>query len=303
MREPNINVLLSTFAGLGLPRTLSLQVADSTTVQDVLRTIYDRLPCDDERLIITTTSNKQLCNSSEDGLSSLLTSPQDTFLPLRLSVRTCGGKGGFGSQLRAAGGRMSSRKKRNQNNEPQNGSNRNLDGRRLRTVDQAKKLADYLSKKPEMEAKERETKKERWKTVVETANQREEEIKSGKMGASQGRLDAEYVESKELAEDKTREAVIKAMRDGVLEAQRTGSESSMDEDGEESEDEQEGGTSGSSEDLEMETQQESGPKFYGWGEDEEDDEDDEDEDGEEGVVAVQSESEIVYEGKGKAKAT
>lgn len=305
MGAHDINVLLSTFAGLDIPRTLSIQVADSATVHDTLNTIYDRLPTVDQNFVITTTSNKQLCRSNEGALSTLLSSSRDTFLPLRLSVRTCGGKGGFGSQLRAAGGRMSSRKKRNQNNEPTNGSNRNLDGRRLRTVDAAKKLAHYLAEKPEMEKKERETKRERWEQVVKAADQREEEIKSGKLAASQGRLDAEYVEGKELAEDKTREAVIRAMREVAHENPRTGSESSLDDDGEESEDESEEHSSGSSEDEKMETQESSGPTFFGWDDDDDDDhDDDEDEDGEElEQEALVTPPEPAYEGKGKAKAT
>ena len=51
---------------------------------------------------------------------------------LRLSPRLRGGKGGFGSQLRAAGGRMSSQKTSN------NDSCRDLNGRRLSTIKEAK---------------------------------------------------------------------------------------------------------------------------------------------------------------------
>lgn len=52
---------------------------------------------------------------------------------LELGVRVRGGKGGFGSQLRAAGGRMSSGKNTN------NDSCRDLNGRRLRTLQEAEK--------------------------------------------------------------------------------------------------------------------------------------------------------------------
>jgi len=52
---------------------------------------------------------------------------------LRLTPRLPGGKGGFGSQLRAAGGRMSSQKASN------NDSCRDLNGRRLSTINEAKK--------------------------------------------------------------------------------------------------------------------------------------------------------------------
>lgn len=52
---------------------------------------------------------------------------------LEYAVRFLGGKGGFGSQLRAAGGRMSSGKATN------NDSCRDLSGRRLATVKEAQK--------------------------------------------------------------------------------------------------------------------------------------------------------------------
>ena len=52
---------------------------------------------------------------------------------LEYCVRLLGGKGGFGSQLRAAGGRMSSGKASN------NDSCRDLSGRRLATVKEAQK--------------------------------------------------------------------------------------------------------------------------------------------------------------------
>jgi hypothetical protein len=84
-------------------------------------------------------------------------------LTLRLAPRLVGGKGGFGSQLRAAGGRMSSQKTNN------NDSCRDLSGRRLSTIKEAKKcvccldvasayiicwpgngrLAEYLEAEPE----------------------------------------------------------------------------------------------------------------------------------------------------------
>ncbi|KAK5119345.1 hypothetical protein LTR85_007701 [Meristemomyces frigidus] len=289
-----VNILLTSFAGLGLPRTLSLPVTASTPIKELVHTILDRLPRIDHRLIITTTSNKQLLLADDAPVSSLLTTPADTFLPLRLSARLCGGKGGFGSQLRAAGGRMSSRKNR-QNQENVNGSNRNLDGRRLRTVDEAKKLAEYLAIKPEMAKREKEERKKRWEDVVAAAERREAEIKSGKSGVNQGRLNAEYVDSKELAEEKTREAVLKAMREGMLGVERTGSVSSADVEGEESEEDDERDISASSEEAKPTAQDADGKTFFGWDEDEDDDEDEEEEE----LGTVQP----AYEGKGKGKAT
>lgn len=67
-------------------------------------------------------------------LSSLCKTEDETSpIFLELGVRVRGGKGGFGSQLRAAGGRMSSGKNTN------NDSCRDLNGRRLRTLAEAQK--------------------------------------------------------------------------------------------------------------------------------------------------------------------
>lgn len=103
---------------------------------------------------------------------------------------------------------MSSKRKRNQGED--NGSSRNLDGRRLRTVNEAKALAEYLAIKPEMEKKEKEQRRKRWEQVVELAERREEEVRSG----AKGKVDGRWVEDKEEAGERTREAVLAAMRLG-----------------------------------------------------------------------------------------
>lgn len=102
---------------------------------------------------------------------------------------------------------MSSRKKKNQED---HGSSRNLDGRRLRTVNEAKALAEYLAIKPEMEKKEKEKRRERWEQIVQLSEQKEAEIKSG----SKGRIDGKWVEDKEESSERTRDAVLAAMKAG-----------------------------------------------------------------------------------------
>jgi Silencing defective 2 N-terminal ubiquitin domain len=208
MAPQKINVLLTSFGGLGLPPTLSLPLDCGSSISDLTKELDARLPAHKSRFILTTTSNKQLVPNSISPLSTLLANENDEFLPLRLSVPLCGGKGGFGSQLRAAGGRMSSRRKKNQGNE--NDSSRNLDGRRLRTVKEAKALAEYLALKPDMEKKEKDARRKRWEQVVENAERREEEIKAG----GKGRVNGKWVEEKEEAGEKTREAVLAAMKSG-----------------------------------------------------------------------------------------
>lgn len=206
MDSPNLNVLVSTFDGLGLPPTLVVRVPSSTSVAKLRDEIDQRLPALDSRLIVTTLSNRQLPENSRAPISTYLSSSQDEFLSLRLSVPLCGGKGGFGSQLRAAGGRMSSRKKRHDDN----GSSRNLDGRRLRSVNEAKALAEYLAIKPDMDKKEKERRRERWEQIVQQAEEKEHEIKNG----GKGKLEGKWVDAKDESSERTRDAVAAAMKAG-----------------------------------------------------------------------------------------
>lgn len=254
MISSQVNVLVTSFNGLGLPKTLCLPLSSATPVQDVWAELQDRLPaCLDEdtfsALTLTTTSNIGLPHRSSRTLSTLVATADDDLLPLRLSHPILGGKGGFGSQLRAAGGRMSSKRKKNQGDN--NGSSRNLDGRRLRTVTEAKALAEYLAIKPEMEQKEKERRKERWAAIVESAERREEEIRN----VGRGRMDGKWVEDKEEAGEKTRDAVLAAMREGNFKdnllGTSAGSASSveaeaMEEDSADEEDDAEGISSGAS---------------------------------------------------------
>lgn len=214
----HINILLSSFPGLALPPTLSFSLPITSTVTDLTERIEHYLPESLKRsaanLTLTTIGNKQLLPESLLPISSLLSahqyaSPENNLLPLRLSVPLRGGKGGFGSQLRAAGGRMSSKRKRNQGEN--NGSNRNLDGRRLRTVNEAKALAEYLAVKPEMDKKEKEERRRRWEAIVEMAEKRTEEIKNG---GGKSRVDGQWMEDREEMSEKAREAVLAAMKDG-----------------------------------------------------------------------------------------
>ncbi|KAJ9149414.1 UPF0667 family protein [Pleurostoma richardsiae] len=236
MASSRVNVLITSFAGLGLPPTVSLPLPPTTTISELREQLRDRLPDTDSRYILTTHANKLLPDLSTQPISDYLTGVQDEFLSLRLSIPLCGGKGGFGSQLRAAGGRMSSKRKKNQGED--NGSSRNLNGRRLRTVTEAKALAEYLAIKPEMERKEKEKRRQRWEQIVEMAEKREEEIKNG----GKGRLDGKWVEDKEEAGERTREAVLAAMKAGnykdVL-ATSHGSSSSADSNEDVSEEEEE----------------------------------------------------------------
>ncbi|KAI0389680.1 telomere stability and silencing-domain-containing protein [Xylariaceae sp. FL0594] len=207
MASKILNVFVTTFPGLDLPRTISFPLPSTATGSELWQSITKKLPETDARFIITTISNKQLTPNSIKHISDLC-GINDEFVSLRLSAPLCGGKGGFGSQLRAAGGRMSSKKKKNQGDE--NGSSRNLDGRRIRTVNEAKALAEYLAIKPEMEQKEKEKRRARWQQIVEAAEEKEHELKN----STKGRVSGKWVEDKEEASERAREAVLAAIKAG-----------------------------------------------------------------------------------------
>lgn len=213
MAQSNVNILLSTFPGLSLPLTLSFSLPSTATVSDLTEKVTSYLPSSLSlnRLVLTTTNNKQIF-ASPAPLQTVITEhdgPASNILPIRLSAPLCGGKGGFGSQLRAAGGRMASKRKRNQGDA--NSSSRNLDGRRLRTINEAKALAEYLAVKPEMDKQEKEERRRRWQAVVELAEKRQDEIKNG--GGKQ-KIDGQWMDDKEEMNEKAREAVLQAMKDG-----------------------------------------------------------------------------------------
>ncbi|KAI5295308.1 hypothetical protein KEM52_001759 [Ascosphaera acerosa] len=226
----SITVLLSSLPGLALPKTTALSIPSSATYNDLRDEISALLPgsLTVDSLRLTTTSSHEITPSSARRLSSLVspsyttcqnhgttattttttTTTPSLFLSLRLSAPLCGGKGGFGSQLRAAGGRMSSRRKgRGANAEEDNGSSRNLDGRRLRTVTEAKALAEYLALKPGMDKKAKEARRERWEKVVEAAERTQEELRAGASGKGKAKIDGGWMEDKEEAAERAREAV------------------------------------------------------------------------------------------------
>lgn len=128
------SLLISAFSPFP---SLTLSLPSSTRVSEVYANLADRYPglpssFEDSRLVLCRHNGcvpapEATLESlhSEDGKPQLVT--------LRLTPLILGGKGGFGSQLRAAGGRMSSQKTSN------NDSCRDLNGRRLSTIKEAKK--------------------------------------------------------------------------------------------------------------------------------------------------------------------
>lgn len=113
----------------------------------------------------------------------------DTNLPyvhLRANLRLPGGKGGFGTMLKAQGGKMSNSKRRHNQahaaaaaaaansghpvdsysaisagSSTENDSYKTVDGRRYRSIRQAKELAAYLDAKKQLTSTARQTKREK----------------------------------------------------------------------------------------------------------------------------------------------
>jgi len=179
----------------------------------------------------------------------------------------------------------------------------------MRTVKEAKALAAYLEIKPEMDQKEKETRRERWEKVVENA---EDKIKGGGKGGSARFDDSEWLDQKEESRDKTREAVLKAMKlTGGIVPTRPGlpdsGSSSSDSLSSEDESERAGGSKDTSPELDAKSMppKTSRPVYFGF--DEEDDEfmsssDEEDEGVMEDIAEEDEEVEAASSGKGKAKA-
>lgn len=121
------SLLVSTFAPFP---TLSLTIPPSTSLQSIFSLLHERYPSLPNCAVFST--HKGVLPPLDTPVSALQLNGS-SFVTLRLTPRLLGGKGGFGSQLRAAGGRMSSQKTNN------NDSCRDLSGRRLNTIKEAKK--------------------------------------------------------------------------------------------------------------------------------------------------------------------
>ncbi|KAJ8100027.1 telomere stability and silencing-domain-containing protein [Lipomyces tetrasporus] len=185
-----IDVFISTFTGL---RPFALpSVPSSTPLSGVLSLITESLPSTvAENVYFTQYSGRLLPSDSTLPISALVPSDTSHFL-LRVTARLRGGKGGFGSQLRAQGGRMSARRKRGVKNDEDQDNYRNLDGRRMRSIRQAKDLAIYLETAPQRIKEAARQKRERLKAIIEMEDP-----------ASKARFDdVEFLEeSEEMIED------------------------------------------------------------------------------------------------------
>lgn len=134
---------------------------DKLSVDNILDGVESRLP-DQVR------ANSYVCFANGLVLNheNFLKYAENDDIFLRLNGRLRGGKGGFGSMLRAQGGKMTRRKK-GKKDDAENDSFRTLDGRRVKSMRQAKELAKYLETASEIHEKKVAEKKEKLKQVIE----------------------------------------------------------------------------------------------------------------------------------------
>ncbi|KAM0789815.1 hypothetical protein ACM66B_006666 [Microbotryomycetes sp. NB124-2] len=190
------SVIVSTFAPFP---TVSMQLPSSTPLS-ALSYILSPL-CPPHQQSLSLVNNTRISTTSTQPLSSLrdhvsASSP----LFVRLSVKLPGGKGGFASQLRAQGGRMSSNKASN------NDSCRDLNGRRLSTIKEAQKLAEYIQSAPVRE----QAQKAQAQARLDALNAEIQKL-SGESNQKRRLDDNEYIEqSKEIVEG-VKDAVKLAM--------------------------------------------------------------------------------------------
>ncbi|KAK9363096.1 telomere stability and silencing-domain-containing protein [Lipomyces starkeyi] len=228
-----IDVFISTFSGI---RPLTLQsVPSSTPISSILSLITELLPdAVAQTVYFTQQSGRLLPSDTTLPISTLVPSGTSSFFSLQITSRLRGGKGGFGSQLRAQGGRMSARRKRGAKNDEESKDNyRNLDGRRMRSIRQAKDLAIYLETAPQRIKEASRQKRERLKAIIEMEDP-----------ASKARFnDVEFLEeSEEMIEDLKRivEESVKYGGQQFVDSQEDDEEENDYDDDDEGEDEGEG---------------------------------------------------------------
>ena len=131
MSPSTTTLLVSTFAPFS---SVAFDVPGETALCDLPHLLSDRfphLPVRHPSLVVSSSAGP--VDHDARPVAALCHGIPSGPITLRLTPRLVGGKGGFGSQLRAAGGRMSSQKTSN------NDSCRDLSGRRISTVKEADK--------------------------------------------------------------------------------------------------------------------------------------------------------------------
>lgn len=148
-----ISVLVESFDPF--PRHVCLTLPATATAGDVLQGFSQALSRRTSTAFSVTHHGRRLAPSA--SLSGLNCHADAFPVIVQLRALLRGGKGGFGSMLRSQGGKMSSGA-RNANND----SCRDLNGRRLGVVKEARKLADYLQGESERKRQMDEAQKKKY---------------------------------------------------------------------------------------------------------------------------------------------
>ncbi|KAF8932391.1 hypothetical protein BGZ58_007089 [Dissophora ornata] len=151
------------------PVAITFPESSSPSLLDLKHHLYDlyQIPVEDQRIQTAGGLPLSTGDDQDDGqvllFEDTLSEQQQRIKCFGLSMRLGGGKGGFGSMLRAQGGRMSSQKSTNTD------ACRDLSGRRIKTVNDAKKMAEYVQAEPEREKVRKENLKRKIEEKLELA--------------------------------------------------------------------------------------------------------------------------------------
>ncbi|TIA88068.1 hypothetical protein E3P99_02795 [Wallemia hederae] len=119
-----------------------------------------------------------------------------SFVDVSITPRMLGGKGGFGAQLRSAGGRM--RSNRNNNRD----ACRDLSGRRISTLKEAQRVAEYIESSEEREKKQKQEEKDKIEAMEKKLNQQPQKRRLD---------DDKYFEENKEMNDNVRSSVAKGL--------------------------------------------------------------------------------------------
>jgi len=198
-----LQILLSQVNG----HSLCLPRYEITSLDDLKETIYrlEGINPEDQRIIYNghDIENDQFCIAAAQEIA---------FLPLQFSLRggCSGGKGGFGSLLRSA---KSVKKTTNF------GSCRDINGRRLRDVENERRLAEWKTQQPRAEGEAVVVKKKRRSEPKETEANEEKDTKDAKLNEIRKKVREEVNSSVEkgLARKKAEEEEKKRKRRDEIE--------------------------------------------------------------------------------------
>lgn len=193
MSQPYTNLLIDL--PFSQNRLLCQSFPSATSLEDAIHHVLShRLPQlsveQQSRYYLSFASGRPIhdhvYHRSLSSISESSCSESSTYLHFRFTPRLVGGKGGFGSQLRAQGGRMSkSRNSRNNgsssleyaNNQDRqdalNDNFRTVDGRRYRSVRQAKVLAIHIDRAAKKRKEKAEEKRNKLERIIKNGNHKD----------------------------------------------------------------------------------------------------------------------------------